>query len=81
MSGRQKLVNFIRENTGKKYTLPTPKCKLYKGTIFYTLNDALAEGRKWEDDDTPFPTITLETNNYFRFYGSGAVVAKSGKLV
>lgn len=75
MSGNQRLVNFIREYSGKNNPLPTPKSKLYQRdeykTIFHTLEDAIREGKKWECEDTPFPSITLESNGYYRFYGHG----------
>ena len=78
MSGNQRLVNFIKEYSTLKIKLPTPKSKLYKRdgkrTIFHTLEDAIREGKKWVECDTPFPTITLEQNGYYRFYGNGKSV-------
>jgi len=40
------------------------------------LIEAVEVGRKWEDEDTPFPTITLEENSYYRSYGYGKTVWK-----
>lgn len=63
--------------------LPTPKSKLYKRdgnqTIFHTLEDAIIEGEKWAETLGCYPTITLETNKYYRFFGHGVPVHKNGK--
>jgi hypothetical protein len=73
---------FIKEySSNKPLKSPTPNCKLYNSnrlkTIFYTLADAITEGKKWETEDTPFPTITLESNGYYRFYGHGNYAYKN----
>ena len=83
MSGRQRLVNFIKDYKGIKTSkLPTPNCKIHNGnrlrTVFHTLQDAIKEGKKWVDRDSPFPTITLEKNGYYRFYGHGQYAYKNG---
>jgi len=75
MSGRQRIVNYIKDHSHMKSSLPTPKCKLHNGnglqTIFYTLEDAITGGKKWMSEDMSFPSITLESNGYYRFYGHG----------
>jgi hypothetical protein len=83
MSGRQRLVNFIKDYKGiNKFKIPTPNCKIHNGnglrTVFYTLQDAIDEGKKLEDEDIPFPTITFEKNGYYRFYGHGHYAYKNG---
>ena len=77
-----KINKFIKEySSNKPLKSPTPNCKLYNSnrfkTIFYTLADAITEGKKWETEDTPFPTITLESNGYYRFYGHGNYAYKN----
>ena len=67
---------FIKEySSNKPLKSPTPNYKLYNSnrfkTIFHTLANAITEGKKWETEDTPFPTITHESNGYYRFYGHG----------
>ena len=70
-----RITKFIKEHSGKNYPLPTPDNYLYRGTVFYTLDDAIKEGMKWVDDEFPFPRITLEDNGYYRFWGHGKRVA------
>ena len=55
---------FIKEySSNKPLKSPTPNCKLYNSnrfkTIFYTLADAITEGKKWETEDALFPTIHM----------------------
>ena len=83
MSGRMRIGKWTREALSyKKQKPPTPKSKLYTRdglkTIFHTLEDAIEEGKKWEDIDSPFPIITLEKNGYYRFYGHGQYAYKNG---
>ena len=82
MSGRMRIGKWTREALSyKTQKLPTPKSKLYRRyglkTIFYNLEEALQEAKKWEDEDTPFRKITLEENGYYRFYGHGTCVLNS----
>ena len=68
--GRLNINKFIKEYSSVNFRLPTPKNKLYNGTIFNTLEDAIKESRNWDMK----VSITLEENGYYRFFGHGTKV-------
>ena len=72
-----KLVDFIKYYSNPNIKLPTPKCKLHKGTIFYKLDDAIFESKNWYYS----PIITLEKNGYYRFYGHGKKINYTNYLL